>query len=52
MGEETCSQDKPLQENGYFFDCKNMTEDDWRLVAVIFLKANTLGRNMTAKYDC
>jgi len=29
-----------------------MIEDDWRLVVVIFLKANTLGRNMTAKYAC
>jgi len=34
-----------------FYDCKNMTKDDWRLVAVIFLKTNTLGKNMTAKYD-
>jgi len=35
-----------------FYDCKNMIEDDWRLVAIIFLKVNTLGRNMIAKYNC
>jgi len=31
-----------------FYDCTNMTEDDWQLLIVIFLDANTLGRNMTA----
>jgi len=33
-----------------FYNCKNITQDDWQLVAVIFLKANTLRRNMTASH--